>query len=179
MVDDGKHHRVAIAAVGHLLVISQYTILLGTQARDGITRRLVMPVGSKLHSNGVQLLKGMGQQQQLALGIHHGSLAAPGIPGITNFQPPPARFGITETRGTNNFTGGILDYHKCAGATQFLLGKGKVNIGGDSFGSGDGGIPEIPQFAVTGRGHQRRSVLFLQGPQRDRLAGQGDGVEPG
>src|SRR3982751_2998552 len=62
-VDDAEDDGVAIAAVGHSLMITEHAILLCAEARDRRPRRLVQPVGAELDRNAGELLERVPEQQ--------------------------------------------------------------------------------------------------------------------
>src|SRR4051812_48015563 len=81
-LDDGEHDRVAVAAVRQALVVAQYAVLFRAEPRDGRSGGVVVPVRAKLHGNGLELFKGVGQEQELAFGVDGGALPRAGVPGV-------------------------------------------------------------------------------------------------
>src|SRR5215203_5363753 len=100
-----------------------------------------MPVGAKLNRNRAKLLKGVREQEQLALGINSGALKAFGIPGVANFQPLVAVINIAVAGGANNRLGGVLNHDKRQRAVGGLKLKRCLHIGGGLVGMRDRGIP--------------------------------------
>src|SRR5215471_7115166 len=68
-LDDAEHDGVAIAAVGCDLMMAQHAILLGAEPQDRVAGSVIEPVGAKFHGDAAELLEGVRQQEQLALGI--------------------------------------------------------------------------------------------------------------
>jgi hypothetical protein len=65
-------------------MVSEQSVLMGSEASDRISRGNVMPIGHKLYSNTMLYFKGILQKQVFAFGIDAGSLVAFGIPSVPN-----------------------------------------------------------------------------------------------
>src|SRR5512143_3639411 len=73
-LDDAEHDRVAIAAVGHHLMIAQHDVLFRAEPRDRFARPVIEPVRAKLDRDATKRLERVREQHQLALGVDAGAL---------------------------------------------------------------------------------------------------------
>src|SRR6185295_13013762 len=67
---------VAQGAVGHDAVVAQNAVELGAETLDAAPALLIEDVRAELHGDAVERLEGVGEQQQLALGVEVGALHA-------------------------------------------------------------------------------------------------------
>mgnify|MGYP003349779103 CR=1 FL=1 len=79
--NDAVDHGVTDRAIGRHLVRTQHAVEFCAQTFDGIAAGVIEPVGAKFHRNAAQRVKGVRQQQPLALGVQGRSLHTASVPG--------------------------------------------------------------------------------------------------
>src|SRR6266705_1346027 len=93
-LDDAEHDRVAVAAVGRDLVIAEHPVLLGAESRNRFARGMIEPMRAELDRDAFERLEGVGEQQELALGVDRGALCTLRIPRIADFQAAIRRIDV-------------------------------------------------------------------------------------
>ena len=140
---------------------------------------VVEEVRSKLNGDAVQLLKGMGQQQALGLGVERAALHAFAVPGRTNFYAPVGGVDVHVSGHAHCSAGCRVQHGKRAHAALCLQVQPACNFSGHGIWCRDRGVPEVPQFAIAHRIHQIVVVTSGERHQRDMLIRKGDGCDPG
>ena len=169
-VDAGVAQGVLGLGVGVDLVASKHTVQLGTQALYGAAALLVKEMRAELHRDAVQLLKSVGQQQALGLGVERGALHAAAVPGRADFDTAVGRVDVHVGGHAHRFAFA----QNCEGqhAALFMKFQTPQNFVIHLFWRGNEGIPMPPKFAIFHRLNQIIVVLQIQRNQSYVLAVQ-------
>src|SRR5438105_12691887 len=163
-LDDAEHHGVAITAVARNLVITQHAVLLGAQPQNRLARRVIEPMGAEFDRDALQRFEGMGQEQELALGIDGATLHTLRVPGVANLEPAVRRIDVEIARATDDLPGRSEAHDKGHGAVELAHRQRAVDVLSRAIRRGYGGVPQAPEFAVGSRELERVLV-----PARKRL----------
>ncbi len=106
------HDRVADGAVAAHLVAPHHAVFFCAQPFDGALRGGVLAVGAPPHHPGLQSVKGVRQQHELARGVHMRALAAGTVPGVSNFQAPHLGQDIMVARCAQHPAAGCFHHGK-------------------------------------------------------------------
>jgi hypothetical protein len=79
-IENAVYAGVAQSAVAGDLMLPQHPVQFRTQSFDGSPALPIEEMGSEFNGYAIQLLEGMGQEQQLALSVQRAALHALSIP---------------------------------------------------------------------------------------------------
>jgi len=103
---------VAQRAVGLHQVLAQYPVQFGAQPLDGSTALAIEEMGTEFHCDAVELLEGVSQKQQLALGVQGAALHALSIPGGADLDAPIERVDVHVGGHADCGVRGLFDHGK-------------------------------------------------------------------
>lgn len=106
---DAVHHGVANRTVRPDHVAAQHTLAHGAQALDRALRAQVQVVGLELDAQCSQVLEGMAQEEQLALGVHGRALVLRRDPGPTDLEPAVLAADVEVARRADRARGREID----------------------------------------------------------------------
>ena len=158
-VDDAEHDGVALGAVGHQLVVAQHAVLLGAEAFDRDTRRVVEPVGAEFDRDAAQHFERVRQKQQLAFGVDRRALHALGIPGMPDLEAPARRVDVEIAGAPDDVSGRVLAHGKRHRPQTLAHVERARDVIADPVRRRDAGVPEPPELAV-GRGVAQRCLML-------------------
>ena len=88
-------------------MVAQNAVLLGAEPLDAAPALVIEEMRAEFDRDAVELLEGMGQQQQFALGVERAALHALGIPGRADLDAAVGRIDIHVGRHARDLAVGI------------------------------------------------------------------------
>jgi len=162
-VDTGVAQCASRQRVGVDLVVAQHTVEFGAQPLDGAAAWLVEKMRAEFDGDAVEPLKGMAQQQALGLGVEGRALHTLAVPGRADFDAAVGGVDVHVGGHADRPARGRIDHGKWAHAALGLQLQAPLDLGLHGFGTGNGGEPEVPEFAVAHGFAQVVMVRLLQG----------------
>src|SRR5262245_50208969 len=154
------HHGVADGAVTPRPLAADDAVLLRAERLDSALRAEVEVVGAQADHAAVQLLESVGEEKQLARGVHVGALAALRVPGIANLDAVGGGDDVVVARAADDLAALQLA-HRPGQHVAFLLAlQRRLDVAARLAGRRDGGEEELPELAVGGRGVEVLLVRF-------------------
>src|SRR5690606_39230265 len=158
---------------------AQNAVELGPQALDGAPALLIEEMCAELHCQAVQLLEGVGEQQQLRFRIQRRALHAARIPCRADLHPGAFEVDIHVGGHAHDLVLRLVKDREGQHAAFVLQLEAALDFRSHALGPRDAGVPELPKIAVVDCGDQAFFVRFLQGFQFHMLTAQGHGLEMG
>src|SRR5262245_37870002 len=92
--DDAVDRSVAQRSVRRNLVVAQNAVEFCPEPLDAAATLLIEEMGAEFYRNAIELLEGVAQQHQFALGVERGALHTLGIPCRADFDPAVWRVDV-------------------------------------------------------------------------------------
>jgi hypothetical protein len=158
VLDDGEHDSVAYGPILEESVITQHTILLRTESRDGGSRLVIVPVRPELDGDAVQLLECPCQEKEFCGRVDTGSLRGSAEPRGANLQTTVGRIEVAVRGHANGATTRTVDDCPGGHATLFLKCETSFDLISHPGRRRDVGVPGSPQVI---RFHCDRKVVAV------------------
>ena len=156
---------------------AQDAVELGAETLDCGPALLVEEVGAEFYRDAGEGFEGVREQEQFGLGVEAGALVAAGVPGGADFDATGDAIDVHVGGHADRAASGGVDDGEWQHEAGALKGEAALDFGGHGGGLGDGGVPELPKFAVSGGVLEVRVMLRRKRDEADEAAFNGDGIE--
>src|SRR6266850_2694832 len=142
------HDGVAHAAVAARPVVADHAVLLRPERLDRALGGEVKVVGAQAHDPAFQRFKSMGEEQQLARGVHVATLIALRVPGVADLDAVRGCDDVVITGAAHDSSGSGLSNHPGKHVAVLLALQRAVDVFRRLARRGDAREPQFPELAV-------------------------------
>src|SRR5262245_55917194 len=176
--DDAVDAGVAQGPVGADPVAPQDAVKRGAQPLDAASALEIEEVRAELDCDTAERLEGVGEQQQLAVGVEVGALHAAAVPGRADLHALVGRIDVHVRRHAGGSADSVVNGGKGQHGAGGLQAEPPFDLGRHLLGRWNERIPQVPQLTVTDGLDQVVVVALRQRLQRNACAAERDGFRP-
>jgi hypothetical protein len=168
---------VAEGAVGGEDVGAEDAVEFGAEAFDGAAALLIHEVGAELDGDAGEGVEGVGEEEELGLGVEGGALDAAGVPGGADLEAAVEGVDVHVGGHADGLAGGAVEDGEGEHGAGGVEGEAAGDLLLHGVGGGDAGVPELPEVAVAGGVGEAGEVVGVERDEGDVVAFEGDGLE--